>query len=272
MSNTLAVLSLIPGIDSATNFALIFVDAARGDWGSVLLDVVGVLPYVGELTDAARLAKTGSNIADAAKLAKAADKVMDAADAARTLDKAADIAKTADAASKSDFLKNLYKKSVTDATHAAGISKLMGKSRDAAFISNFATKFASEFVGDKGRNLGIKIGKRFAGEAAEEVGGKIGRFAGELFGMTIGSALDTVAGEIAKGEKDADAILRETARVTAIELVSELGSQHMGYTIALANEADSVARKLMGNYTDTDGWFLRTFYEELFMALEQKIS
>ena len=109
MSNTLAVLSLIPGIDSATNFALIFVDAARGDWGSVFLDVVGVLPYVGELSDAARLAKTGSNIADAAKLAKAADKVMDAADAARTLDKAADIARTADAASKSDFLKNLYK-------------------------------------------------------------------------------------------------------------------------------------------------------------------
>ncbi|MBR5527817.1 MAG: hypothetical protein IKV97_02350 [Clostridia bacterium] len=278
VSNTLAVLSLIPGIDSATNFALIFVDAARGDWGSVFLDVVGVLPYVGELSDAARLAKTGSNIADAAKLmkvgkaAKAADKVMDAADAARTLDKAADIAKTADAASKSDFLKNLYKKSVTDATHAAGISKLMGKSGNAEFIRSFGTKLITEASGTVGGVAGKTIAKQIGGEAAKKIGTKVGTSVGEVFGNVVGSAIVTASDELVNGEKNMQEIAKESAKAAAFGLFSELSSKYIGHAIKMADEAGSAARELMKNYTATDGEFLKAFFDELLMALGQGMA
>ena len=69
--------SLIPSLDTFTNLASIPVDLARGDFLSAGLSAAGVIPFVGE-------------VADAAKLSKMADRAVDAASVA---DKAADIGK-----------------------------------------------------------------------------------------------------------------------------------------------------------------------------------
>lgn len=79
LSNMLAAASLIPGLDTFTNLASIPVDLARGDFVSAGLSAAGMVPFIGE-------------VADTAKLAKMADKAVDAA---KTLDKASDIGKTA---------------------------------------------------------------------------------------------------------------------------------------------------------------------------------
>ena len=93
ISNFLAVASLIPGLDTFTDFASIPVDLLRGDFISAALDAVGVIPVVGE-------------IGDTAKLAKVADKTIDTI---KFTDKAADAAKVADKATNfSSFPKNIH--------------------------------------------------------------------------------------------------------------------------------------------------------------------
>ena len=87
ISNVLTAASLIPGIDTFADIAAIPVDLLRGDFLSAGLDVLGAIPFVGEIADAAKTAKTADNIIDTAK---AVDK---ATDAAKTADKAKDISK-----------------------------------------------------------------------------------------------------------------------------------------------------------------------------------
>ena len=74
LSNMLAAASLIPGLDTFTNLASIPVDLARGDFLSAGLSALGVVPVVGEIGDAAKLAKIADKAVDAAKTA---DKVSD---------------------------------------------------------------------------------------------------------------------------------------------------------------------------------------------------
>ena len=76
VSNVLTGASLIPGLDTFTNLASIPVDLARGDFVSAGLSALGVVPVVGEIGDAAKLAKIADKAVDAAKTA---DKVSDAA-------------------------------------------------------------------------------------------------------------------------------------------------------------------------------------------------
>ena len=74
LSNMLAAASLIPGLDTFTNLASIPVDLARGDFVSAGLSALGVVPVVGEIGDAAKLAKIADKAVDAAKVAdKASD-------------------------------------------------------------------------------------------------------------------------------------------------------------------------------------------------------
>ena len=54
ISNFLAVASFIPGFDTFTNFASIPVDLLRGDFLSAGLDVIGVIPVIGEAADIAK--------------------------------------------------------------------------------------------------------------------------------------------------------------------------------------------------------------------------
>lgn len=75
LSNLLIAASLIPGADTFTNIASIPVDLARGDFVSAGLDLLGVVPVVGEVADTAKLAKMADKAVDAVKVA---DKVSDA--------------------------------------------------------------------------------------------------------------------------------------------------------------------------------------------------
>lgn len=76
VSNVLAAASLIPGVDTFVDIAAIPVDIARGDWVSAGLDTVGVIPFIGEAADTARLAKKADKAIDAAKAAKDAKKAV----------------------------------------------------------------------------------------------------------------------------------------------------------------------------------------------------
>ena len=76
LSNLLTAASLIPGWDTFTDLASIPVDIARGDFLSAGLDAVGIIPFIGEVADTAKLAKLADKAVDAAKVA---DKVSDTA-------------------------------------------------------------------------------------------------------------------------------------------------------------------------------------------------
>ena len=74
VSNVLTGASLIPGLDTFTNLASIPVDLARGDFLSAGLSAAGMIPFVGEVADTAKLAKMADKAVDAAKVA---DKATD---------------------------------------------------------------------------------------------------------------------------------------------------------------------------------------------------
>lgn len=88
ISNFLAVASFIPGFDTFTNFASIPVDLLRGDFLSAGLDVIGVIPFIGEAADIAKTINKADDIADIVKLANKAD---DASDVGKAIDKVDDI-------------------------------------------------------------------------------------------------------------------------------------------------------------------------------------
>lgn len=85
ISNILTATSLVPGIDTFADAAAIPVDLLRGDYISAGLDAFGILPFVGEVADTAKLARAGMNVAD---VAHDAGKVIDAV---RTVDSAEDV-------------------------------------------------------------------------------------------------------------------------------------------------------------------------------------
>ena len=92
ISNFLAVASFIPGFDTFTNFASIPVDLLKGDFLSAGLDVIGVIPVIGEAADIAKTINKADDIADFAKLANKAD---DAIDTINAVDKIDDFTKLA---------------------------------------------------------------------------------------------------------------------------------------------------------------------------------
>ncbi len=89
-STALAAASLIPGLDTFTNLASIPVDLMRGDYISAGLDLLGVIPFVGEIADVAKTARTADRIIDGVRTA---DKVVDGV---RVADKAVDALEAVD--------------------------------------------------------------------------------------------------------------------------------------------------------------------------------
>lgn len=69
LSDFLAIASLIPGLDTFIDLASIPVDLARGDFLSAGLDAVGIIPFIGEFADTAKLAKAANKAVDASKVA-----------------------------------------------------------------------------------------------------------------------------------------------------------------------------------------------------------
>lgn len=78
ISNGLALASLIPGVDTVTDILSIPVDIARKDWLSVGFDLVGIIPWVGEPSDAAKLARITDKVSDASRIVNKADDISDA--------------------------------------------------------------------------------------------------------------------------------------------------------------------------------------------------
>lgn len=74
ISNGLALASLIPGVDTVTDILSIPVDIARKDWLSVGFDLVGIIPWVGEPSDAAKLARITDKVSDTSRIASRSDK------------------------------------------------------------------------------------------------------------------------------------------------------------------------------------------------------
>ena len=70
ISNALTAASLIPGVDTFADLAAIPVDLLRGDFTSAGLDAMGMVPFVGEVADITKLAKTADKISDTAKSIK----------------------------------------------------------------------------------------------------------------------------------------------------------------------------------------------------------
>ena len=87
LSDLLTAASLIPGLDTFADLAAIPVDLASGDFLSAGLDAIGIIPFVGEVADAAKLAKMADKAVDAAKTAKKTAKVTSVADNARSVAK-----------------------------------------------------------------------------------------------------------------------------------------------------------------------------------------
>ncbi len=87
LSNLLTAASLIPGLDTFTDFASIPVDLLRGDLLSAGLDAVGIIPFAGEVADTAKLAKMADKAVDAAKTTKKTSKISSVVDNAKSVAK-----------------------------------------------------------------------------------------------------------------------------------------------------------------------------------------
>ncbi len=93
ISNFLTLASLIPGIDTFTDLAAIPIDLLRGDFTSAGLDAIGVIPFVGEIADTAKLAKVADKAVDVAKSTKKVSKVTSIADNAKSVAKKYNLSK-----------------------------------------------------------------------------------------------------------------------------------------------------------------------------------
>ena len=76
-SAALALASFVPGVDTVTNLLSIPIDLAKGDYGSALLDAVGVIPVLGELADVTKVARKADDISDVVKIAEKVDNIAD---------------------------------------------------------------------------------------------------------------------------------------------------------------------------------------------------
>ena len=59
LSDALSIISLIPAVDTFSDFAAVFVDLARGDWKGAGLNALGIIPVWGEVADEINLARKG---------------------------------------------------------------------------------------------------------------------------------------------------------------------------------------------------------------------
>lgn len=98
----LDVVGMIPGVGEVADLANAAIYLAEGDYGNAAMSAMGAIPLVGNVATAAKVAKAVDKAADAAKaidkardMAKAVDK---ASAAAKAVDKAKDGAKAADKA------------------------------------------------------------------------------------------------------------------------------------------------------------------------------
>ncbi len=101
ISNVLTAASLIPGVDTFADLAAIPVDLLRGDYVSAGLDLVGAIPFIGEIADGAKTAnrvvdaaRTFDKASDSAKALKKAKKVTSVSDNARSVAKKYNLSKT----------------------------------------------------------------------------------------------------------------------------------------------------------------------------------
>ena len=89
VSSLLSVAALIPGVDSVVDLISIPVDLLRGDLISAGFDLIGIVPFIGEVGDAGKALKIADKAIDGAKVV---DKV---ADGVKLVDSTSDIIKTA---------------------------------------------------------------------------------------------------------------------------------------------------------------------------------
>lgn len=89
VSTLLSAAALIPGIDSIVDLISIPVDLLRGDLISAGFDLMGIVPFIGELGDAGKALRIADKVSD---VAKATDKVTDGV---KLIDSTSDIIKTA---------------------------------------------------------------------------------------------------------------------------------------------------------------------------------
>ena len=74
ISDFLTIASLIPAIDTFADLAAIPVDLAREDYLAAGLDLVGAIPFVGEVADVAKLVKMADKAIDTVKIASRSSK------------------------------------------------------------------------------------------------------------------------------------------------------------------------------------------------------
>ena len=89
VSALLSAAALIPGVDSIVDLISIPVDLLRGDLISAGFDLMGIVPFIGEVGDTGKALRIADKASD---IAKAADKVKDGV---KLVDSSSDIIKTA---------------------------------------------------------------------------------------------------------------------------------------------------------------------------------
>ena len=75
VSSLLSAAALIPGVDSIVDLISIPVDLLRGDLISAGLDLVGIIPLIGEVGDVGKALRIADKASDVAKVA---DSITDA--------------------------------------------------------------------------------------------------------------------------------------------------------------------------------------------------
>ena len=76
VSALLSAAALIPGIDSIVDLISIPVDLLRGDLASAGFDLIGIVPFIGEVGDTGKALRIADKAIDGAKTLKTADKVQ----------------------------------------------------------------------------------------------------------------------------------------------------------------------------------------------------
>ena len=92
VSALLSAAAFIPGIDSIVDLISIPVDLLRGDLISAGFDLMGIVPFIGEVGDAGKALRIADKASDVTKVAKTAENI---ADGVKLVDSTSDIIKTA---------------------------------------------------------------------------------------------------------------------------------------------------------------------------------
>ncbi|MBR2181441.1 MAG: hypothetical protein IJ949_06080, partial [Oscillospiraceae bacterium] len=179
ISNILTATSLVPGIDTFADAAAIPVDLLRGDYISAGLDAFGILPFVGEVADTAKLARAGMNVAD---VAHDAGKAIDAVKTVDIADDVADAVKTADDVfDYSKFPQKIHEG--RQGKHIIGHNNYIpGKS-----ITTVSNDRLLELMKTK-----VGTGTPYAGREVIDFGEVIGKYVDEITGEAYDTTIATV--------------------------------------------------------------------------------